>query len=223
MGKKDVNSILGDYEKLKTGIFRDKVNEIFRNHPNDHIAEMEKLGFEYLEDDNNDEEIEERNAHPENQRQRDLIAYFEGRKKLSEKIFESYSEENASEKPNYPLMRKYYKAANQTPQIAASLRVGQSSRQNRSTFRPGFLPRVRKHVSRCSWLITPRHVSSRRTLRHFQNWPKIFIIPQVLMVTRHIMPFGSCLNRRQTKEKSLISLIAEDEEAEKRASQPVEF
>ncbi len=113
MGKKDKDSILDDYAKLKNEIIRDRVNEIFRNHPKDHIAKMEELGFEYFEDDYDDEEeIEERNARPENQRQRDLVAYFENKKKLSKKIFESYSEEKAAENPNYPLIRKYYKEAN---------------------------------------------------------------------------------------------------------------
>jgi hypothetical protein len=53
-----------------------------------------------------------RNAKPENQRQRDLVAYFENKKKLSNEIFESYSEEKAAENPNYPLIRKYFKEAN---------------------------------------------------------------------------------------------------------------
>ena len=112
MGKKDKDSVLDDYEKLKNEVIRDKVDEIFRNHPKDYIAKMKELGFEYFEDDDDYEEIEERNSQPENQRQRDLVAYFEGKKKLSKKIFESYSEEKATENPNYPLIRKYYKKAN---------------------------------------------------------------------------------------------------------------
>ena len=113
MSKKGKDSLLDDYEKLKNEIIRDKVNDIFRNHPKDYIAKMEELGFEYFEDDDDSEEIEERNAKPENQRQRDLVAYFENKKKLSKKIFESYSEEKDAENPNYPLIRKYYKEANQ--------------------------------------------------------------------------------------------------------------
>jgi len=114
MGKKDKNSALDDYEKIKNEIIRDKVNDIFRNHPKDYIAKMEELGFKYYEDDNEDEEeIEERNAKPENQLQRDLVAYFENKTKLTKKIFESYSKEKAAENPNYPLIRKYYKEANQ--------------------------------------------------------------------------------------------------------------
>ncbi len=110
--KKDNDPVLEDYERLQSEIIRDKVNEIFRTHPRDHIAEMEKLGFAYCEDETNEEEREERNAQPVNQRQRDLVAYFEGRKPLSEEIFAGYSQEKAAEQPNYPLIRKYYKAAN---------------------------------------------------------------------------------------------------------------
>lgn len=113
MGKKDKNSVLDDYEELTNEIIRDKVSEIFRNHPKDYIAKLEGIGFEYFEDDVDDEELEERNAKPENQRQRDLVAYFENKKKLSKKLFESYSEEKAAENPNYPLIRKYFREANQ--------------------------------------------------------------------------------------------------------------
>ena len=110
--KKDKDSVLDDYEKLTNEIIRGKVNDIFRNHPKDHITKMEELGFEYFEDDNDSEELEETNAKPENQRQRDLVAYFENKKKLSKEIFESYSEEKAAENPNYPFIRKYFKEAN---------------------------------------------------------------------------------------------------------------
>ncbi|MEJ2024216.1 MAG: hypothetical protein P8Y00_04240, partial [Deltaproteobacteria bacterium] len=55
---------------------------------------------------------EERNAKPENQRQRDLVAFFENKTGLSKKIFEIYSKEKASEKPNYPLIRRYFREAN---------------------------------------------------------------------------------------------------------------
>ena len=111
MGKKEKDSVLYDYEKVKNEIIRDKVEEIFRKYPRDYIAKMEELGFTYFEDDDY-EEIEERNAKPENQRQRELVAYFENKTELSEKIFESYSEEKAADDPNYPLIRKYFKEAN---------------------------------------------------------------------------------------------------------------
>lgn len=112
MAKKDKDSVINDYKKLKDEIIYDKVSEIIRNHPKDYIAKMEEIGFKYFEDDVDFEEIEEKKAKPENQRQRYLVSYFENKKKLSKKIFESYSEEKAAENPNYPLIRKYYKAAN---------------------------------------------------------------------------------------------------------------
>jgi hypothetical protein len=112
MGKKDKDSVLDEYGKAKIEIIHEKVKEIFRDHPKDYIAKLEELGFTYFEDDEDREEIEERNARPENRRQRDLVAYFEGKKGLSEEIFESYCAEKDAEYPNYPLIRKYFKEAN---------------------------------------------------------------------------------------------------------------
>jgi len=112
MDIKDKDPVLDDYVKLKNEIIRNQVNEIFRKHPKDYITKMEDLGFKYYEDED-DEEIEEKNAKPENKRQKDLVSYFDNIKKLSKNIFESFSEEKASEKPNYPLIRKYFKGANQ--------------------------------------------------------------------------------------------------------------
>ena len=112
MAKKDKDSLLDDFKKAKSEISHEKVKEIFRNHPKGYIAKLKELGFAYCEDDEDNEEMEERNAKPENQRQRDLVSYFEGKKRLSEKIFESYCAEKDAENPNYPLIRKYFKAAN---------------------------------------------------------------------------------------------------------------
>ena len=109
---RDNDSVLEDHERLRSEIIREKVGEIFRAHPCDPVAEMEKIGFTYCEDDTEDEEKEERDARPENRRQRELVAYFEGRKPLSEEVFVGYSKEKAAERPNYPLIRRYYKAAN---------------------------------------------------------------------------------------------------------------
>ena len=113
MSKKEKDSILDEFEKLKNEIIRDKVSDIFRKHPKDYIAKLEELGFKYFEDEDDDsEEIEERNAKPENQRQRDLVAYFESKIILSDKIFESFTEEKDSDSPNFPLIRKYFRKTN---------------------------------------------------------------------------------------------------------------
>jgi hypothetical protein len=112
MTRKDKDSVLDDYDKLKNEIVRDRVNEIFRNYPKDYIAKMEEIGFKYFEDDENSDKLEERDATPVNKRQRNLVAYFENKRKLTDEIFESYSAEKASTDSNYPLIRKYFKQAN---------------------------------------------------------------------------------------------------------------
>ena len=59
------------------------------------------------------EEIEEKNARLENERQKKLVSYFENRAELSEEIFLCFCEEKADENTNLPLIRKYFRAANQ--------------------------------------------------------------------------------------------------------------
>ncbi len=59
-----------------------------------------------------DEEMEEANAKPENQNQKDLVAYFNGEKEFSDRILKIFLEERDAENPNLPLIRKYFKKAN---------------------------------------------------------------------------------------------------------------
>ena len=47
---------------------------------------IEKFGLKYYEDDEDSEELEERNAKPVNKRRRNLIAYFENKCKLTNRI-----------------------------------------------------------------------------------------------------------------------------------------
>ena len=62
MAKKSKKSVLDDNEKLKYETNRDRVKEILSKHPRDYIAKMEEIGFQYCEDDEDEEEIEERKA-----------------------------------------------------------------------------------------------------------------------------------------------------------------
>lgn len=71
---------LNDYDKLKDEIIIEKVNEIFQSKPDNYIAALEDIGFEYHQEAD-EEEIEERNAKPRNKNQRTLVAYFVGRAK----------------------------------------------------------------------------------------------------------------------------------------------
>ena len=116
MGKKKHDSVADEYERLKSEILLEKVNEIFRAHKDhgERIKKMEELGFTYFEDEYDHEEIEEENnAEPENERQKKLVSYFENQVELSEEIFLCFCEEKADENANLPLMRKYFRAANQ--------------------------------------------------------------------------------------------------------------
>jgi len=112
MRRKDKDDLLDDYEKLEYEIMRDKVEEIFRTRPEDYVSAMEEAGFTYFEDDDI-EQIEENNAEPLNENQRNLVAYFEGSGELSRPILMAFLEEKGAEAPNLPLVRKYFKQANQ--------------------------------------------------------------------------------------------------------------
>ena len=91
MSKKKKDKTIEEYEKLKNKIVMDKVDEIFRTQPNNYISALEEIGFKYYEDDYDDnEEIEEANAKPENRNQKDLVAYFDGEKELSDRIIKIF-------------------------------------------------------------------------------------------------------------------------------------
>jgi hypothetical protein len=222
MGKKYKDSILDDYAKLKNEIIRDKVNEIFRNQPKDHIAKMEELGFEYFEDDEDYEEIEERNARPENQRQRDLVAYFENKKKLSKKIFESYSDEKAAESPNYPLIRKYYKEANKN--LKSLLLYGLINYPGRIDLLSD-LSFFHEFENILSILITyyTQACVDQANLDTFSELVKNFYFSTNLDGYEAYYALRELFEPETDKRKIIDFLISEDEKAERKASQSVEF
>lgn len=108
MAKKDTRS---DRQKLKDEIIADKVKEIFSSRPDNYIAALEDIGFEYHEEADK-EALEEKKAKPKNKNQQKLVAYFEGNEDISETIFEIFIAERDAKRPNYPLIRKYFKKAN---------------------------------------------------------------------------------------------------------------
>ena len=113
MSKKKKDPTIEAYQKLKNEIIIEKVDEVFRTQPDNYISALEEIGFKYYDDGDDMEEMEEANAKPENQNQKDLVAYFEGQKELSDKILQTFLEERDTENPNLPLIRKYFKKANQ--------------------------------------------------------------------------------------------------------------
>jgi len=112
MKKKDKDKFIKEVLKLKNAVVRDKVDEIFRNQPDNHISALEEIGFKYYDDDD-PEELEEKNAIAENQDQQNLVDFFEGDQDCSETILKTFFRVKDANKPNYPLVRKYFKAANQ--------------------------------------------------------------------------------------------------------------
>jgi hypothetical protein len=220
--KKDKDLVLNDHGKLKNELIRDTVSEIFRNHPKNYIAKMEEIGFEYFEDDNDCEEIKERNAQPENQRQGDLVAYFEGRKKLSKKIFENYSKEKATKNPNYPLIRKYYKEANKN--LKSLLLYGLDNYPGRIDLLSD-LAFFHEFENILNILIAyyTKACIDQENLETFSELAKDFYCStnpdgyEAYYALREL--FESETDKRQIIE----FLIAEDEEAERKASQPIEF
>lgn len=223
MSKKDKDSVLDDYGKLKNEIIFDKVSEIFRKHPKDYIAKMEELGFEYFEDDDDDnEEIEERNAKPENQRQRELVAYFENKKKLSKKIFESYSEEKAVENPNYPLIRKYYKEANKN--LKSLLLYGLDNYPGRIDLLSD-LSFFHEFENILSILITyyTQACVDQGNLDTFSELAKDFYYSTKRDGYEALYSLRRLFGPETDKRKIIDFLISEEEEAERDELQPIEF
>jgi hypothetical protein len=112
MAKKDKNP-LEEYLKLKNEMIRDKVDEIFRNDPKNWRTGLEEMGFQYYDDGDDQEELEERQARAENKAQRNLVAFFEGQEDPSDSILDLFIAERRREDPNLALLRKYFRAANQ--------------------------------------------------------------------------------------------------------------
>lgn len=111
MAKKEKDP-LGEYLKIKNEMIRDKVDDIFRTQPQQWREALEEIGFKYYEEED-EEAIEESKARPRTKAQRDLAAYLEGQREISEGILTTLITERYKKRPNLPLIRKYFKSANQ--------------------------------------------------------------------------------------------------------------
>jgi len=118
--KKD--SYAEEYRKLKAEIFRDKIKEVFEKDPDNYREALEEIGFAWHDDEYPSEEDEENVAVPGNDRQRLLVSFFEGQAELSTTVLDALQAEKNSEEPNYPLIRKYFRAAN--PHLKALILFG---------------------------------------------------------------------------------------------------
>ena len=99
--------------RLKYEMQRDAVDRAFRERSHDAIAELEKLGFCYVEDGDDEEEVrEERAAIPETPEQQTLMAYFESSGEPNDHLLRAFITEKRRAEPNYALFRRYFKQGN---------------------------------------------------------------------------------------------------------------
>jgi len=102
-----------DFEKLRRELVFEQVSKAIKENPKNWASKLEELGFQWVDDECDEEEVEENLAKPENLDQELLVAYFEGAAKLSEQVLDTYLAEKESATPNYPLIRKYFKRGNE--------------------------------------------------------------------------------------------------------------
>lgn len=102
-----------DFEKLRRELVFEQVSKAIKEDPKNWASKLEELGFEWVDDESGEEEVEENLSKPENLNQELLVAYFEGAAKLSEQVLDTYLAEKESATPNYPLIRKYFKRGNE--------------------------------------------------------------------------------------------------------------
>jgi hypothetical protein len=110
-GKKDTFS--EEFANLRDEMIMDKAREAVAESPGNVRDALEEIGFTWFDDDCPSEEDEEKAARAENNRQRQLVAYFEGKAQLSEAVITAFLSEHKAEESNYPLIRRYFRAANQ--------------------------------------------------------------------------------------------------------------
>jgi len=94
-------------------MIRDKARKAVAENAGNVREALEESGFTWLGDENPSEEDEEKAAVPENVRQRFLVSYFEGKAQLSGNVISPFLSEHKAEVPNFPLIRRYFRAANQ--------------------------------------------------------------------------------------------------------------
>jgi len=112
MARRKKAGILSEFLKLRKGMIFDRGDEIFGSAPDTPLSALQDLGLTHVRE-NDPHVTEERNAIPENRRQHDLVAYFEADGPPSETVLNAFLEERCSAAPNLPLIRRYFRKANQ--------------------------------------------------------------------------------------------------------------
>ena len=101
-----------DYEELQMEFIRDKIEKVFKKDPANYREGLEDIGFTWFDDGYPSEKNEEASAVPENDNQRLLVEYFEGKVEFTDSMIGILHAERHLDNPNYPLIRKFFRAGN---------------------------------------------------------------------------------------------------------------
>jgi len=96
---------------------QEAVKDVFRRQPHNVIDELEKLGFAYVVDDEEDETelAEEHTAQAANNNEKVLVAYFNSKTTPNENLLSLWRAATTPSQgeSNYPLWRRYFRAGNE--------------------------------------------------------------------------------------------------------------
>jgi hypothetical protein len=101
-----------DSEREKRKLLFEQVARAIKEDPGNHVEKLAELGFTWVDDELDEEEIEERAATIRSDNEKYLVGYFEGERDLSEQVLDIYLAEKNSESLNYPLFRSYFRRGN---------------------------------------------------------------------------------------------------------------
>jgi hypothetical protein len=101
-----------DFEKKKRKLVFKEVARVIKAHPKNYMEKIAELGFRWVDDEVDEEEVEERAATIRTDSERYLVGYLEGDTGLSDQVLDTYLAEKDSDSLNYPLFRRYFKKGN---------------------------------------------------------------------------------------------------------------
>ncbi|MFH0728484.1 MAG: hypothetical protein V2B19_19370 [Pseudomonadota bacterium] len=111
--KKTGKSIVDSYRSLRDKLISDGIREAFKGTRANACHELERLGFQWVDDESDEDEIKEEDAAvPENINQEFIVGCFEGHIELSDAVMEAFNAEKTADSPNFPLLRKYFRQGN---------------------------------------------------------------------------------------------------------------
>lgn len=110
--KKSDDAVQDELDEIDDEIIRDRIREAFRDNPDNPMDALKEAGFTWYDDNYLSEEDEEDSAVPENRNQEILVEFFQSGEVPSDYILETFLAEKASDTPNFPLFRRYFREAN---------------------------------------------------------------------------------------------------------------